>query len=380
MTQGAAPPVYRPPFNPMAFFNTSVNQGSSSGGGGAYSGDPGISYRPIPYWEDNPFGRNYADASNSVSSVTPDMMFNSLTGFFGNGQGSPPPAYQPYTPNQQPYQAPPAYQNTGAYQGYTAGAFSGPQVSAPGAWGGYDINAPGAWDPSFTVDAGLTDTQDAINAQLPWIAEQRDLGFADAAARAGQSGFAMSSPYMESLGGVARNAANDTQAMAEQFLFQAEESARQRDLQAQMQRLQLEKEAWQNQGDWQMAEQIQEAQNSLSSWQTEGGWNMGAQMSNQQTALGAYQTQESINAQNAFNQNSYNMDASQMANQYGMESANMANQYGLDWGALQNQAGIANSQGASNQTLTAWQTQQQNYQNWMNQMMGGMFDMGYGGG
>jgi hypothetical protein len=249
-------------------------------------------------------------------------------------------------------------------------------VSAPGGWGGYDISAPGAWDPSFQVDAGLTDTQDAINAQLPWIEEQRDAGFADAAARAGQSNFVMSSPYVERLGGVARKAASDTQAMAEQFLFQAEESARQRDLQAQMQQLDLEKQAWEAQGNWQMAAQVQEAQNSLSAWQTQGGWDMGAQVSNQQTALGAYNTQQNVNAQNAANQAQYGLGAAGLLADW----QNNMNNYNLNNTSMMNQYGAMNNQGMNNFNMDAWQTGLGANQDWQAFMANMMGSLGYGGG
>jgi len=349
-------------YNPLAFYNQLAggNINASVNTGYNYSGDPGISNRSVTD-PTNPFGDTYADAANQMTQITPGMMQQSAQSVIGTGNYGSAPEWNGFTP-----QSPGAYVGAGSYQGYTAAPYSGSQVSAPGAWGGYDIQTPGGWT-SRDIDINTTATQDAINAQLPWIAEQRDLGFADAASRAGQSGFAMSTPYMESLGGVARKAASDTQAMAEQFLFQAEESTRQRELQAEMQQLQLEKEAWEAQGNWSMAAQVQEAQNSLSAWQSQGQMDLAAQMANQQTGLGAYQTQQGINAANAAGQNQFGLQSAQMQNDYQLALAQMLNQAGLSGSLAQNQFNQGNYQfGVGAQ------------QNYADQLAAMMASLGYG--
>lgn len=381
MPQGAYAPTSRGNYNPLSFFTgmTGGNTQNQVNTGSSYSSDPGISWRDVINPE-NWAGRSYADASNTMSNVTPDMMHDMMTGMFSQpGSGGSAPSFNGFNPvSAGPYQSPGQYQSPGSFQGYTAGDFNGPQVSAPGAWGGYDINTPGGWTPR-DIDVNTTATQDAINAQLPWIEEQRDLGFADAGARAGQSGFAMSTPYMESLGGVARQASNDTQAMAEQFLFQAEESARQREIQAEMQQLELEKQAWQQQGNWDMAAQVTEAQNSLASWQTQGGWDMAAQLGNQQTSLGAYQTQQQVNSQNALAANQFALQSAGMANDYGLASAGMANDYGLASAGMQNQYGFANTEMMNNLAMRAWEMGINNEQDWNAFIYNGMRDQGFGG-
>lgn len=351
-------------YNPLAFFagltgGTGGNVNSTVSGYG-YSGDPGISNRNV-LDPSNFGGVSTADSANNMTQITPQMMSDMMTGLFGQPGGGGAPTFNGFTP-----QSAGAFTGSGSYQGYTAAPYSGSSVSAPGAWGGSSISAPGGWSPR-DIDVQTTATQNAINAQLPWIAEQRDLGFAEAGSRAGQSGFAMSTPYMESLGGVARKAASDTQAMAEQFLFQAEESARQRELQAEMQQLELEKQAWQQQGNWDMAAQVQNAQNSLQAWQSQSQMDLAAQMSNQQTGLASYQTQQGINSQNAFNQNQFNQNNAQMQNDWNMNNAAQMNQYGF-----------ANTEMMNNLAMQAWQQGINNEQDWNNFIMNGMSQLGFG--
>ena len=183
----------------------------------------------------------------------------------------------------------------------------------PEPWSQVNVNAPGGYTPG-SIDPRTTATQDAINAQLPWIQEQQDIGFADAAQRAGQSGFAMSTPYMEALGGVARQASNDTQAMAQQFLFQAEESARQRELQAAMQEEANRFGAWQQQGNWDLNSQLANAGNSLNAWQTQGGWGQ----QGQDRDLQAWMMQNQLGMQNAQGQNDWNLASWQSQQQQNM--------------------------------------------------------------
>ena len=167
-------------------------------------------------------------------------------------------------------------------------------------------NAVGMVDPYQVQDfaQSIVNTNAAIAAAMPGIYEQQDIGFANAANRMGQSGMAMSTPYAESLGGVARKSANDIASLTEAYKYNASEAFAERAMQEQLQERALAEQAW--------AQQQQ--------------LNQAAQIANQQAAFQAW------NAQNQYGQNQW-----QNQNTLGMEDYWNQQDYGLQQQQLQQQ-------------------------------------------
>lgn len=168
-------------------------------------------------------------------------------------------------------------------QNYEMTSYSGPQVTAPGAYGGFDYSTIGSGiDPGAVIAAQEYKLQEAMEADM-----------ARAGGRAGQSGFAMSTPYANQLGEAARKAAQDRNAITLQYQYDAAQQQAARDLQ----------------------QQLQAAQLDFGGWQTQGGWDMGAQTANQAAALQQWMLENQIGMSNT-----------DMQNQYGMQNQNMQQQ------------------------------------------------------
>jgi hypothetical protein len=95
----------------------------------------------------------------------------------------------------------------------------------PGAgWGGFDYDTIGSGiDPGAVIAAQEYKLQEAMQGDM-----------AQAGARAGKSGFAMSTPYMDSLGAAARKASQDRNAITMQYQYDAAQQQAARDLQQQL--------------------------------------------------------------------------------------------------------------------------------------------------
>lgn len=143
----------------------------------------------------------------------------------------------------------------GQYQG------SGP-IETPEKWGGY------------TFDVSQLDPNKAIESWEPYMAEQREAGFAEAGKRMGQSGMAMSTPYAEALGGVARKSTDDLARIAAEYQYRAQESMAQRDLQRQMAEQQASLGSWGTHGGWQQQGQMFDKAQDFGGWQQHGNWQM----------------------------------------------------------------------------------------------------------
>jgi hypothetical protein len=95
----------------------------------------------------------------------------------------------------------------------------------PGAgWGGFDYDTIGSGiDPGAVIAAQEYKLQEAMEGDM-----------AQAGARAGKSGFAMSTPYMDSLGAAARKASQDRNAITMQYQYDAAQQQAARDTQQQL--------------------------------------------------------------------------------------------------------------------------------------------------
>lgn len=120
------------------------------------------------------------------------------------------------------------------YGNMTAGSGSNPSTGGlPQNTFNWLANATaGGGGTPLPVNARLTDTTAALNAALPGIYEKQTKSFGNAAKRFGQTGMLASQPYMEALGGVSRNTTNDIANLTQNLTFQANESAAQRGLSA----------------------------------------------------------------------------------------------------------------------------------------------------
>lgn len=199
------------------------------------------------------------------------------------------------------------------------GAFSGGQYQAPQGYSGASYEQMQGWNPSAISGVlaqgyqGLApgsslDPQAVINASLPGLDEARQQGFAGAGARAGQSGFAMSTPYAEALGGVERKTQNDLSQLTQGMLYDASKFKAEQDLAAQQAALDRSLSAWGTEGQWGHEGQLSDLAREFDAWRTTGGWEHEGQLADLAREFGAWQqegdwqTQENQYKYNVWNQ------------------------------------------------------------------------------
>lgn len=166
------------------------------------------------------------------------------------------------------------------YQGYEMTDYGGPQVTPGAGYEGFDYS---------TVGSGI-DPGAVIAAQEPRLQETMEADMAQAAARAGQSGFAMSTPYTAELGSAARKAAQDRAALTMQYQYDAAQAQAMRDLQ----------------------QQLQAAQLDFSGWQTGYQGDLTAQQANQQAALQQWMLENQLGFQGSQQENLFNQQNQMM--------------------------------------------------------------------
>jgi hypothetical protein len=146
----------------------------------------------------------------------------------------------------------------------------------PGAgWGGFDYE---------TIGSGI-DPGAVIAAQEYRLQEAMEGDMAQAGARAGKSGFAMSTPYMDSLGAAARKASQDRNAITLQYQYDAAQQQAQRDLQ----------------------QQLDAAKNAFGGWQTGYMGDLDAQKFNAGNALQQWLLENEMGMKNVDLQNQSSM-------------------------------------------------------------------------
>ena len=166
------------------------------------------------------------------------------------------------------------------------GAYEGGQYQPQSPWGGYEF------------DVSELDPNKAIRSWEPYMAEQRERGFAEAGQRMGQSGMTASTPYAEALGGVARKSTDDLGRIAAEYQYRAQESMAQRDLQRQMAEQGAGLSAWGQQGNWGHQGQLADLARDFGAWQTEGGWQQQANQNQANRDLSQWQTQQQMDQNN----------------------------------------------------------------------------------
>jgi hypothetical protein len=143
------------------------------------------------------------------------------------------------------------------------GGAAGPEwnYQTPGEWGGYQF------------DPNQLDPRQAMAAWQPWAEEQRTLGFNEAAARMGPgaTGFTMSTPYAEALGGVARRSAEDLGRIGAEYQFRSASENARNQLQRQLAEQGADLSAWGTHGGWQQQGGLGEQAFNLDRWRTGEG-------------------------------------------------------------------------------------------------------------
>lgn len=151
---------------------------------------------------------------------------------------------------------------SGGYQSYNPSGYSGGQVTPGEGYQAFDYS---------TIGSGINPGE-VIGAQEYKLQEAMEGDMAKAGARAGASGFGMSTPYMDSLGAAARKASQDRNALTMQYQYDAAQQQAQRDLQQQMQAANLDFGGWQTgyQGDLQ-AQMFNQGQ-GFDEWMAKNNW------------------------------------------------------------------------------------------------------------
>jgi len=163
-----------------------------------------------------------------------------------------------------------------SYQGYTPSDYQGGQVTPGAGYDGFDYS---------TIGSGI-DPGAVIAAQEPRLQEAMQADFSKAGGRMGQSGFAMSTPYANSLSEGARKASSDRNAITLQYQYDAAQAQAGRDLQ----------------------QQLQAGQHDFGGWQTGYQGDLQSQMFNSGQDFDAWRMQNEIGLANNQGQNAWNMN------------------------------------------------------------------------
>ena len=220
---------------------------------------------------------SWIDPETGMRTVNPYAMQEMMGAMGGGGTQGGPSAYQ--------------------YQGYSPSSYSGQDVTPGAGYGGYDYGSTGS-----SVDPSAV-----IAAQEAGLQERMEGDMARAGGRAGQSGFAMSTPYMGELGEAARKASQDRTALTMKYQYGAAEAEAQRNQQQQMQAAQLGFGGWQTgyQGDLQ-SQMFNQGQ-GLNQWMAQNQMGMQGnqqmnQFNQQQSMFEQQQYANQQNQQNVLNQ------------------------------------------------------------------------------
>lgn len=268
-----------------------------------------------------------------------DMMMSRMGQPYGNGQ------FQAQGSGGPNYTKPPEWQVPGSYQGgnYQAGAgYSGAKYQPVQGWDPSGISDTLAQGYQGYAPGSSLDPQSVINASLPALDEARQQGFAGAGARAGQSGFAMSTPYMEALGGVERKTQNDLAQLTQGMLYDAAKFKAEQDLAAQQAALDRSLSGWGTKAGLDTQGQLSDLAREFDAWRQSGQWSHEGQLADLARQFGAWQQEGDW--QNLANQNAYNVWNAQNNRtqgdywnnqnlQYNWQNQGM-DQYNMDMGML----------------------------------------------
>ena len=249
----------------------------------------------------NPFGQTYFNPYNSLQGpfrITPKMMQNQALQQvdYGNqltqrglqGKDWLNPGLQsvvgPAGQNALWMEAGNLHMDPNAMGMFGFGAGGGAPGFKPWEGGGYQ--APGPWQAPDQGALSSVDPDALVNSWLPYMQEQRESGFAEAAARMGPSsrGGVMSTPYAQALGDVSRRSTEDLARLAAGVHYDAEMQRAQQEWQAQQAALNRDLASWQTQGGWQQQGNMADLANQFAAWQAENAYGLdkyGLDMQNQ---------------------------------------------------------------------------------------------------
>lgn len=171
---------------------------------------------------------------------------------------------------------------------------------------GYEgqYEGPAPWDQMMANAGAVTDTDAVIESYRPLMEEEIGRGFADAGARMGQSGFAMSTPYANELGQVERSALDDFTRTALGYKYGAAESQAGREMEAQLanaaNNLQMQTALSGQQHQGAMQNQLLDfySQTGINDFNlAQGGMQLQADLANQQAGMQNNQFMQGIMAQ-----------------------------------------------------------------------------------
>ena len=182
----------------------------------------------------------YIDPKTGMKTINMDYIQGIMGGMFGQGSGG------------------------GGYQSYSPSDYQGGQVTPGQGYGGFDYSSIGSGiDPSAVIAAQEYKLNEAMQGD-----------FAKAGGRMGQSGFAMSTPYANSLGDASRKASQDRNAMTLQYQYDAAQQQAQRDLAQQLQAGQQDFGGWQQQYQGDLQSQMFNQGQNFDQWMAQNQWGM----------------------------------------------------------------------------------------------------------
>ena len=211
---------------------------------------------PMHYYEasqdfnpGNPFGRNYRNPATGaiIEHDAPKLMIDGQSAVWTDRM-------------------------TGHKNINTDALFSGAGgVHGPWEGGGYEGQDP--WEQQLLDPGDMIDVEGVIESYRPRMEEEIARGFADAGNRMGKSGFAMSTPYAEALGGVERSALDDFTNTAMRYKYDAASQQKQQEMEAGMFNISKNYDAWAQGGQWGHEGAMQDESNRFGAWRQEGDWN-----------------------------------------------------------------------------------------------------------
>ena len=225
------------------------------------------------------------------------------------------PRQAPQQPGWQPRPFEPEQLNLSGFGNFGGGGQGSSQApswiqSTPGAFEGSSYVGQDPFSGHLDT-TGVVDPSAAIASAQPGIMENMNKAFADAGNRFGSSGM-VGTPYAGALGDASRGASNDIANITNQYTFQANSDAANRQQAAAIAQYQGELDAWGQAGQWGHEGQLAGMNQDFNAWAQAGDWqnqnNMGQNMFNQQN----WQTQGGWDQQNQYNQQQQMMQMMQM--------------------------------------------------------------------
>ena len=232
----------------------------------------------------------------------------------GRDQGPMAPRRRPDVIGPAP-SAPEQFNFGGAWGGQGGGGFqpspwTGGGGGVPAGYEGGQYTAPDPFTGQMDT-SGVVDVSAAIASAQPGIMENMNNAFADAGNRFGSSGM-VGTPYAGALGEASRGAANDLANIANQYTFQANTDAANRQHDAAKTNYQGDLNAWGQSGQWGHEGQLNDLNQDYGAWAQAGDWQNAQNMQNNANNFGAWQNTNNWAFQDYQNQQNQQQQMMQM--------------------------------------------------------------------